>query len=68
MTDTQDAAPPAPEPAPHAAPSLEERLLAVVLAWRNAHIAGGPIGRAVDCWNHLDGALKHLVAALAKEF
>ena len=63
MDDPQPPAPPVAE----ARPDLEQRLLAAILAWRDRHIAGGPIGRAVDCWNHLDEALKHLAAAIAKE-
>jgi hypothetical protein len=65
MDDAQTP-PPAPAAAP-ARPDLEQRILAAILGWRDRHIAGGPIGRAVECWNHLDEALTHLVADIAKE-
>ena len=55
------------EPVADARPDFEQRIFAAVLAWRDRHIAGGPIGRAVECWNHLDEALKHLAADIAKE-
>ena len=64
MDDPQTpAAPPAADPRP----DLEQRILAAILAWRDRHIAGGPIARAVECWNHLDEALQHLAADIAKE-
>ena len=62
-----DAQTPTPTPATPARPDLEARILAAILAWRDRHIAGGPIGRAVECWNHLDAALTHLAADIAKE-
>jgi hypothetical protein len=58
------AAPPAPAPVE----SLEGRIAAAIARWRDAHIAGGPIARATDCWNQLQAALAHLAASLTKEF
>ena len=68
-----DAAPAAPSPtsapaaASAAAPDLEARLWACICAWRDAHIAGGPIARITECWNHLDAALGGLVQSILKE-
>ena len=68
MDDPQNPAPPGPDTrVDPPRPDLEQRILAAILAWRDRHIAGGPIGRAVECWNHLDEALKHLAADIAKE-
>ena len=63
--DHADAAPAAPQ-AP-ACPDLETRLWAAIRAWRDIHIAAGPIARATDCWNHLDAALTGLVQSILKE-
>ena len=60
-----DDAPAAPEPA--SAPSLEARIESAIRAWRDAVIAGGPIARATECWNHLEQSLQHLTAAIMKE-
>ena len=58
---------PSAQPAVAPAPDLEARLWAAVCAWRDAHIAGGPIARATECWNHLEAALGRLVASILKE-
>ena len=54
-------------PAPTPAPSLESRIEAAIRAWRDELIAGGPIARAVECWNHLEQSLQPLIAAIMKE-
>jgi len=63
--DTPDAAPLASAPA--TAPDLEARLWAAIRGWRDARIAGGPIARATDCWNHLEAALADLAQSIVKE-
>jgi hypothetical protein len=45
----------------------EARLWAAIRTWRDAHIAGGPIARATECWNHLEASLQSLTAAILKE-
>ena len=55
---------PAPPPDPH---SLEARLWAAIRDWRDSLIAGGPIARTTDCWNHLQDALQPLAASILKE-
>ena len=62
-----DDTPAAPAPAPTPAPSLEARIEAAIRAWRDQVIAGGPIARATECWNHLEQSLQHLTAAIIKE-
>lgn len=58
---------PAPEPTPAAQPDLEQRIAAAIRAWRDDLIAGGPIARATECWNHLEAALAHLAKSILKE-
>ncbi len=53
--------------APPAAPDLEARLWAAIHAWRDTRIAGGPIARATECWNHLEAALADLGQSILKE-
>ena len=59
------AAAPIPAPADHESP--EARLWAAIRHWRDVHIAGGPIARATECWNHLEASLAHLAGAIMKE-
>jgi len=54
-------------PAGAPAPTLETRIEAAIRAWRDDLIAGGPIARAVECWNHLEQSLQPLIAAILKE-
>jgi len=54
-------------PASESAPTLETRIEAAIRAWRDDLIAGGPIARAVECWNHLEQSLQPLIAAILKE-
>ena len=54
-------------PAPASEPALETRIEAAIRAWRDQVIAGGPIARATECWNHLEQSLQHLTAAIIKE-
>ena len=61
-----DDTPAAPTPA-SAPTSLEARIEAAIRAWRDEVIAGGPIARATECWNHLEQSLQHLTAAIIKE-
>jgi len=61
--DTPAASAPASEPAP----TLEARIEAAIRAWRDALIAGGPIARVTECWNHLEQTIQPLVAAIMKE-
>ena len=42
-------------------------IAAAVSAWVATSLAGGPIARSTDCWNHLQAALPALVTALQKE-
>ena len=56
-----------PAPAQPAAPDLEARLWAAIRGWRDARIAGGPIARATECWNHLESALADLAQSILKE-
>ena len=42
-------------------------IAATVSAWVSASLAGGPIARSTECWNHLQAALPALVTALQKE-
>jgi len=49
------------------APSLEARIETAIRAWRDEVIAGGPIARVTECWNHLEQSLQHLTAAIIKE-
>jgi len=58
---------PAPAPAPTPASTLEARIEAAIRAWRDELIAGGPIARVTECWNHLEQCLQHLTAAIMKE-
>ncbi len=69
MADDTPAAPaPASEPAPDTpAPTLETRIDAAIRVWRDTLIAGGPIARVTDCWNHLEQSLQALTAAIIKE-
>ena len=43
------------------------RVSAAVDRWLASHIAGGPVARTVECWNHLAAALPALKAELTKE-
>lgn len=61
------AAPPSPG-SPADATSPESRLWAALREWRDAHIAGGPIARSTECWNHLEASLRRLAASILKEF
>lgn len=45
----------------------EARVLAAIRAWRDQHIAGGPIARTTACWNQLEAALQALAASICKE-
>ncbi len=62
-----DDTPAASAPAGAPAPTLETRIEAAIHAWRDDLIAGGPIARAVECWNHLEQSLQPLIAAILKE-
>ena len=66
MADDTPAAP-APVSAPESAQSLEARIDSAIRAWRDDLIAGGPIARVTECWNHLEQCLAHLTAAIIKE-
>jgi len=65
--DTPAASAPAPTPASQPAPALEARIEAAIRAWRDELIAGGPIARVTECWNHLEQCLAHLTASIMKE-
>jgi hypothetical protein len=45
----------------------ETRIRTAVRAWRDEHIAGGPIARTTACWNQLEAALDALTASISKE-
>jgi hypothetical protein len=62
-----DDTPAAPAPASPPAPSLESRIETAIRAWRDEVIAGGPIARVTECWNHLEQSLQSLTAAIIKE-
>jgi len=62
-----DDTPAAPAPASAPAPSLESRIESAIRAWRDEVIAGGPIARVTECWNHLEQSLQPLTAAIMKE-
>jgi hypothetical protein len=49
------------------AASATARIDAAVTAWVAGSLAGGPIARATDCWNHLQAALPALKTAIQKE-
>jgi hypothetical protein len=49
------------------AASATARIDAAVTAWVAGSLAGGPIARATDCWNHLQSALPALKTAIQKE-
>ena len=68
MADDTPAAPqPASTAVPTSAPTLEARITAAIRTWRDEVIAGGPIARATECWNHLEQSLQHLASAIMKE-
>lgn len=53
--------------APESGPAVDPVGVAIerrVQAWLYANIAGSPIARDVNCWNHLVGAIPALVEAL----
>jgi len=54
-------------PASESAPTLEARIETAIRAWRDDLIAGGPIARVTECWNHLEQSLQPLIAAIMKE-
>ena len=60
-----DDTPAAPAPVPE--PTLEARIEAAIRTWRDDIIAGGPIARITECWNHLEQSLQHLASAIMKE-
>jgi hypothetical protein len=62
-----DDTPAAPAPTSTPAPTLEARIESAIRAWRDELIAGGPIARITECWNHLEQSLQHLAAAIMKE-
>jgi hypothetical protein len=62
-----DDTPAAPAPVSDPAPTLETRIESAIRAWRDEVIAGGPIARVTECWNHLEQSLQHLTAAIMKE-
>ena len=64
-----DDTPLAPAPAPTSTPelTLESRIDSAIRAWRDELIAGGPIARVTECWNHLEQCLAHLTASIMKE-
>ncbi len=66
MADDPTAAAPA-APASEPAPP-ESRLWAAIKRWRDTQIAGGPIARATECWNHLEATLEHLATSILREF
>ncbi len=65
MTDIETTAEPAGEPTStpdiRAAPDID----AVIDRWFNDHIAGSPVARSVDAYNHLHAVLGHLGRAIA---
>ena len=63
MPDSPETAPVKPAAA---APPIA-RIEAAIDRWFNAHIAGSPVARAVDAYNHLRSVLTHLIADIAKD-
>ena len=64
-----DIQPPAPARTP-AETAIADKIAAAIDRWFNAHIAGSPVARSVDAYNHLRSVLDHLnadLAAIAKE-
>ena len=65
MTDIETTAAPAGEPTrmpePEAAPDIQS----AIDRWFNDHIAGSPVARSVDAYNHLRAVLGHLGRAIA---
>lgn len=64
-----------PTPVPKAASAdlaqspdgAQPRIKAAIRAWRDEHIANGPIARETACWNQLEAALEALAASISKE-
>jgi hypothetical protein len=52
---------------PAAEPQIAPKIRAAIDAWFNTHIAGSPVARSVEAWNHLRSVLGHLGAAIATE-
>jgi hypothetical protein len=46
-------------------PPAPPEIQAAIDRWFNAHIAGSPVARSVDAYNHLRSALGHLHAEIA---
>ncbi|HTJ64747.1 MAG TPA: hypothetical protein VL899_13155 [Alphaproteobacteria bacterium] len=42
-----------------------DKIAAAIDRWFNTHIAGSPVARSVDAYNHLRSALGHLSADLS---
>jgi len=47
--------------------ATSSNVAAVVAAWVQSSLVGGPIARSTDGWNQLQAALPALVTALEKE-
>jgi hypothetical protein len=53
-----------------AGPAAMPEIEAAIGRWFNTHIAGSPVARSVDAYNHLRAVLGHLageIAAITKE-
>lgn len=53
-----------PPTAPAAAPAIQA-IEAAIARWFNDHIAGSPVAKSVEAYNHLRSALGALSAAIA---
>jgi len=53
------------QPAPPAGTSAVSAIEAVIARWFNDHIAGSPVAKSVEAYNHLRSALGALSAAIA---
>jgi len=54
-----------PLPAPPAGPAAVSAIEAAIARWFNDHIAGSPVAKSVEAYNHLRSALSALSAAIA---
>lgn len=59
MPDTPEAA-----AKPAAQPTAPPKIQAAIAGWFNTHIAGSPVARSVEAWNHLRSVLDHLGAEI----